>query len=653
MLLFCLVLFASLGATPSAKAADDVPAWVRQAVSTRAPAYGKKVSAVVLLNEKNIKVEEDGKVTTSERYAIRILTNEGKRAARGSVFYITESSKVKDMKGWLVRPTEQVKKYGKDEILDRAAALNDVFNEVRVKAINAASDAEPDAVFAYEAVSEDRSVFTQFDWEFQDDLPVLMSRFSLTLPTGWRAESVTFNHQKIEPIASGSTYTWELQNLSVIEDEPASPPASTLAPRLAVSYFPAEGKSILGKSFSSWAEVSRWLYELSDAQAVTADPLATKARELTANAKTEYEKIQALGRYAQGVNYVAIQTGIGRGGGYRPHSSIDVFNKSYGDCKDKANLMRAMLKAIGITSYLVSIYSGDPTFVREEWPSPQQFNHCIIAVKVNDETQAATVINHPTLGKLLIFDPTDDDTPVGDLPDHEQNSLALIVTADGSSLVRMPITPAESNLLERQIEATLTVDGSLSAKVRERSNGQKAVEFRREFRHLSRPDYIKGIERWITQGATGATVSKVEPVDNNAEGKFTLDVEFSAPRYAQSMQGRLLVFKPAIVSRRDSLFLTDENRQHPVVLDAQAYTEVVKVKLPDGFEVDEIPNPVKLDTPFGSYKVSYEVKDGFLSFSRSMIIRGAMIPANDYEKVKRFYATMRAAEQAPVVLAKK
>src|SRR5262249_17156706 len=297
----------------------------------------------------------------------------------GSVVYITDSGKVKDMKGWLVRPSEQVKKYGKDEILDRVAALNDVFNEVRIKAINASSEAETDAVFAYEAVSEDRSVFTQFDWDFQNDLPVLLSRFSITLPAGWRAEGVTFNHQKVEPVVNGSTYTWELQNLSFIEDEPARPPASTLAPRLAVSYFPAAGKNTLGKSFSSWAEVSRWLFELSDAQAITVDPLAAKARELTANAKTEFEKIQALGRYAQGVNYAEIQTGVGRGGVYSPHSSIDVFNKSYGDCKNKANLLRAMLKAVGITSYLVSIYSGDPTYVREEWPSPQQFNHCIIA----------------------------------------------------------------------------------------------------------------------------------------------------------------------------------------------------------------------------------------------------------------------------------
>ena len=69
--------------------------------------------------------------------------------------------------------------------------------------------------------------------------------------------------------------------------------------------------------------------------------------------------------------------------------------KAYGDCKDKANLMRAMLKTVGITAYPVFIYSGDATLVREEWPSPTQFNHCIIAMKVGDETQAPTVVQHP------------------------------------------------------------------------------------------------------------------------------------------------------------------------------------------------------------------------------------------------------------------
>ncbi|HWO01255.1 MAG TPA: DUF3857 and transglutaminase domain-containing protein [Blastocatellia bacterium] len=644
-------LFVSTTSQPAA--ADDVPVWLRQLASASLPSQDKHVPAVVLLREQSIRVEDDGKVTTVERQAVRVLSKEGRDEAMASVHYMTDTGKVRDMRAWMIRPGGTVKKFGKDEIIDLAAAPNDVFNDVRVKIIAARDEAEPGAVFGYEWTSEDRSVFTQFDWQFQDRLPTLVSRFAISLPAGWRAEGVTLNRDKIEPVVNGSSYSWELRELPFIEEEPASPPVTALAARLAVSYFPpAEKKSAAGV-FSNWADVSRWLTALSEGQATLDDALAGRARQLTANAKTELERIQAIGRYVQGVNYVSIQTGIGRGGGYRPHSAIDVFAKSYGDCKDKANLMRAMLKASNIQSYLVCIYSGDPFYVRQEWPSPQQFNHCIIAVKVSDDTQGPTIVNHPSLGRLLIFDPTDDSTPVGDLPEHEQGSFALIVAGEAGALLRMPETPPESNRLDRQADVVLLADGAITANVRERSIGQSAVSSRREFRGLSRADYVKRIEGWISRGATGATVLKVEASDGSAEGKFALDVDFTAARYGQLMQDRLLVFKPAIVSRRESLFLTEAARRYPVVLPSLAYTETVRVKLPKGFEVDELPDAAKLDTPFGTYATSYVVKDEQLSFTRTLLVRGATIPVKDYSKVRVFFASIRAAEQAPVVLAKK
>ena len=634
-------------------AADDGPPWLRQLASVSLPPQDKRIPAVVLLREQTIKVEEDGKVTTTERQAVRILSKEGREEAFASVHYMTDTGKVRDMRAWMIRPGGAIKKFGKNEVVDLAAAPNDVFNDVRVKVIAARDEAEPGAVFGYEWTAEDRSVFTQFDWQFQNRLPALVSRFTIALPTGWRAEGVMLNCEKLEPVVSGSTYTWELRELPFIEEEPASPPVTALAARLAVSYFPPAEKRVGAGVFNNWTDVSRWLTGLSDSQATVDDALAGKARELAANAKTELERIQAIGRYVQGVNYVSIQTGVGRGGGYRPHSAVDVFAKSYGDCKDKANLMRAMLKVAGFQSYLVSIYSGDRFYVRQEWPSPQQFNHCIIAVKVNDATQGATIVSHPSLGRLLIFDPTDDSTPVGDLPTHEQGSLALIVAGEAGALLRMPESAPEANRLERRAEVVLSPDGGITADVHERAVGQSAVNERREFRGLSRADYVKRIEGWITRGATGATVSKVEPSDNSAEGKFALDIDFTAAHYGQLIQDRLLVFKPAIVSRRESLFLTEPSRKHPVVLSSLAYTETVRVKLPRGFEVDELPDPMKLDAPFGTYSTSYVVKDEQLSFTRTLLVRGATIPARDYGTVRGFFASIRAAEQAPVVLAKK
>jgi len=632
---------------------DDAPAWLRQAANLTIPTYDKDVTAVVLVDDGTISVSDDGRTVKVYNFAVRILRRDGRGYAQARVGYVPESGKVKELRAWLIHGDGEVKRYGKDESLDLAGTPNDVYDEYRFKRITAGSEADAGMVFGYTYTTEDRTVFSQDDWAFQSAIPAISSRYTLVLPSGWRAEGVTFNHPKVEPKISGTTYTWELTNLDPVPREPLSPSLTNLVARLAVSYYPPAGQNSGIKTFANWSDVSAWMSELEDPQVVVDDPLAGKARELTANARTEYEKIQAIGRYVQNIQYISIQTGLGRGGGYRPHVATQVFAKSYGDCKDKANLMRAMLKVLGITAFPVSIYAGDPDYVRPEWPSPQQFNHCIIAVKVSDDTRGPTIVQHPRLGRLLIFDPTAEATPVGDLPSYLQGSLALIDSKEIDALVKMPVTPPESNLLDRQIEASIDGNGSLVATIREKANGQWAAGYRSEMQRESRPEYVKRIEGWVNAGATAARVTKVEPRDDRTEGRFDLDVEFTATGYGQLMQERLLVFKPAIVSRRETLYLTDAKRKHPVVLTSNSYSETVRVKLPSGFAVDEMPDPVKLDTAFGSYATSYEVKDGVLIFSRKLVQRATTIPVEQYNSVRSFFERIRAAEQAPVVMIRK
>jgi hypothetical protein len=272
---------------------------------------------------------------------------------------------------------------------------------------------------------------------------------------------------------------------------------------------------------------------------------------------------------------------------------------------------------------------------------------------VNDETQSPAIIQHPTLGRLLIFDATSEHTAVGDLPTPEQGSLALILAGDSGTLTRMPTMAPESSQLDREADVVLSAEGDITATLKERSTGQTAVFERALFRKLPAPDYRHAIEEWLTRGTTSATVSRVQPDDSNVDGRFGLDVDFSARAYGQLMQGRLLVFKPAIVSRREALFLTEARRSQPIVLESHAFTETVRVKLPTGFDVDELPDVVRLDTTFGSYKTSYEVKDGALTFTRTLAQRAGTIPAEQYQSVRSFFEKIRAAEQAPIVLVKK
>ena len=651
--LLLFVLLMTFTATAQATA-DDAPPWLQQAAKLPVPTYEKDVPAVILHHEQRITVNEDGRITTVNTFAVRILLREGRAYAQAVEAYENDAAKVRELKAWLIRSGGAVKKYGKDDTIDRVEDPNDIYNQSRLRIIDATDDADAGAVFGYQSTTEERSIFSQDVWMFQSRLPVLTSRYVLTLPAGWVAKSVTFNHAPITPSVAGSTYTWELGNLPPIAPEPSSPRVSSLAPRIAVSFYsPADKPSANFKTFTSWAQVSYWLSELSDPQSTPNDAIAEKTRQLTAGAKTEFDKIRAIAAYVQNTRYIAIAIGVKRGGGMRPRTAAEVFAKNYGDCKDKANLMRAMLKVLNITSYPVVIYSGDPDYVRDEWASPHQFNHCIIAIKVSDETQVATVVTHPSLGRLLMFDATDDDTLIGDLPDHEQGSWALIVAGDQGSLQRMPVTPVENNFLERRIDADLSADGSLTARIQEKANGGWASGYRGEFRRSSRDDYQKVIEGWVSSGAAAAKISKVEPRDDATAGHFNLNVDFIAPAYGQLMQDRLLIFKPAIVSRRNSLALTDSKRRHPVVLKSNAYSETLSLKLPLGFDVDELPDALKLDTAFGSYATNYEVKDGHLLFTRKLVQKAGTIPVDQYAVVRSFFEKIRAAEQSPVVLAKK
>ncbi len=87
---------------------DDAPAWLRQAAAKRATAYDKEVPAVVLHDEDQVTVTNDGRVTTTTRFAVRVLTRNGREAARAAEPYVTDGSKIRDMRAWLIRVSGQV-----------------------------------------------------------------------------------------------------------------------------------------------------------------------------------------------------------------------------------------------------------------------------------------------------------------------------------------------------------------------------------------------------------------------------------------------------------------------------------------------------------------------------------------------------------------
>jgi hypothetical protein len=633
--------------------AEEAPIWLRQA-SANLPEFDGKAKYAVLRDESLLVVDEQGRFVRTATYAIKVLLKEGRENAVAEAYYNAGTDKIREFRAWLLLPSGEVKKYEKKETVDVAQVNNDVYNEAREKIISARNDAEAGAVFGFETVQESRLLTAQDQWFFQGYEPVVKSRLTVRLPAGWTAQGVTYNHAPVQPAIHGSSYTWELGPLSRIEPEPLSPSAMNVVPRLNISFFPPPGVGASAtRTFQDWSAVSLFVSELNDPQAILNEAMIQKARELTAGSSSEIEKIRAIARFVQEINYVSIQIDVGRGGGYRPHSAAEVFAKHYGDCKDKANLMRTLLRAVEISAYPLVIYAGDRYFVQQNWPSPRQFNHCIVAIQVKAETEAPAIVPHDRLGRLLIFDPTDEHTVVGDLPETEQGSWALLAAGAAGGLIRVPELSSENHQVTRRLSVELLPNGSIQGHIVEDSTGQSGRMERRSWRDLTPDEYNRMIERWVSFTVNGAKVTGIQPRDDRVSGLFHLEVGVSAERYGKLMQGRLMSFVPAFVSRRETVALSKSERHLPIVINGNAFAESAEVILPAGFIVDELPDPVKLETSFGQYTASYNVEGNKLRYQRAMTVRNAILPAEQYSDARNFYDTILASEQAPVVLIKK
>src|SRR5688572_1735675 len=145
-------------AIPALAAGDDAPSWLRQAAAIKVPTYDKKVSTVVLVDESNMVVAEDGRVTTTSLYAIRILNKEGRDSAVAAAGYETDFEKIRELRAWMIQPSGKSTNYGSESVIDEAN-MEDVYNESRMKKIVARGDAEPGSVFGYQVISEERPFF--------------------------------------------------------------------------------------------------------------------------------------------------------------------------------------------------------------------------------------------------------------------------------------------------------------------------------------------------------------------------------------------------------------------------------------------------------------------------------------------------------------
>jgi Domain of Unknown Function with PDB structure (DUF3857)/Transglutaminase-like superfamily len=651
LLVFFWVVVWVLAMAPRA-AAGDAPSWMHQLVGVTLPSYDERTDAVLLYSETNVTVLSADKIKRHVREAYKILRPEGRGRGTFGV-YFDPTMKITSLHGWCIPAQGKDYEVKEKDAVERSATEGfEVYQDAKYKILSIPA-ADPGNIVGYEYEVEERPFFLQDIWRFQERDPVRESRFSLQLPSGWDFKASWLSHAEIKPDeGSGNVLQWVVSDVKGIRHEPDMPPWEGLAGQMIVSFFPSGGTSRKNE-FINWDGMAGWYRDLISGRMEASEPIKQEIRSLTAGRTTQLQKMQAIAAFVQhDIRYVEIQLGIG---GWQPHAAPDVFSHRYGDCKDKATLMRTMLREVDVESYHVVINTERGTVTRET-PAHHGFNHAILAIKLPDDVRDPSLIavmQDPKLGRILFFDPTDVLTPFGQIRGQLQANYALLVTPENGELVELPQQPSAMNGIQRVGKLSLDAKGVLKGDVTEVRMGDQARFERSRLRAVTKnADQIKPIESLLAGSLpnfqiTRASVANLEHTDQ----PFGFNYTFQSDNYAKSA-GNLLLVRPRVLGSKSSGVLeTKEPRKFPFEFDGPVRdTDSFEITLPAGYEVDELPPPTDVEFSFGSYHSKTEANGQVLHYTRSMEIKELSVPVGKMDELKKFYRMIASDERNTAVL---
>lgn len=596
---------------------------------------------VVLLDETLVDYEPgpgDGPPQRVERWRRRIKLLKPTTLSPLTVGYSRTFTRVESIRMWKFDPSGRGEELSTEERADLPSFSGSVlFTDSR--AVRVPIKPLPvGAIFEQEIVTRDLDVRPFVTSEtFGDTHPTMKERLVVTAPADWELRWLTEGDAP-EPQVSRrdgrQVLTFEMSNLESTERADHGPPLWMLLPRASVrleKWF--EGKA----EHTAWKTPERLSNYLSTEyakQAAITPGLEQQVREVLAGVPDEPEaKARALYEFAcRSIQYCAVEVGYG---GWIPHSAEDVRKGRYGDCKDKATYLHALLKVANISSAPTLIYAHDGTPRPFGLPSlGSNFNHAILAVDLP--------------GRTVYADPTHRTVPFGQLPPSDQEATVLEVREGGVELKTTAASQPGDNVEHQQVRLTMDAAGDATGSITVATRGARALPMKNQL--------MLGTGRlaqWL-DGQVWTRNTHVSDAKATRTGDFADDIE---------LEGQLLV-RHAVLrgASGDALLrvsdvldpvlrpIPEDRKQARVWRFPETLRTTVSIALPAGGAVGTLPQPVELDSPIGRYSLSWRAIDGGLEISRELVRKQRTLGQRDFEEANRFERAIATAEHRAATL---
>ncbi len=479
----------------------------------------KYAQATVLYEEEKNTLDSDGKLTNVHRLIYRIETKAGIDSwSESSVEWEAFYQKEPTIRARIIRPDGNTIELDQKTVTD-VPARNEEDGAYSDERIHKAPlpGLIIGAIVETETTRIDKQPFFSgggvYRFYFQRGVPIIRTRLIVeapaTLPIQFRVNLLPDVAVKDESAAGVPRLVFDQGHLAPLVNSDIE--LATSVPRVPVV------EVSTGKSWEAVAQNYRLLSEpqIRPDQVKEFVRGTTPAPTAPSDPESRLVFIQALvSKLHKEVRYTGIEFGQSR---LEPQPPSEVLKRHYGDCKDKASLLVAMLRASGIPADMALLNAGPGRDVTPELSGMNQFDHAIVYVP-----PAAPG------GKALWIDATAEFTRVGDIPYGDQGRLALIIADGTKDLTSTPAARPEDSVLIETREFFLADYGPAKAIESSQTTGHIDSDYRSGYGDSGNKALHTALENYVRSAYAAKALTNVSsgnPTDFTKSFSLRLEIE--------------------------------------------------------------------------------------------------------------------------------
>jgi hypothetical protein len=360
---------------------------------------------------------------------------------------------------------------------------------------------------------------------------------------------------------------------------------------------------IMVSSWENYGAVGRAYDRRSKPKARPDSEIKSLAEKVVGDAASERERVQRLHAWvAQNIRYVGTYVGAG---GFVPNPATLILKRHYGDCKDHATLLEAMLTSMGIDSSPALINLGQ-AFQLMPLPGPSPFNHVITYI--------------PSLD--LFVDATARYAPTGSLPLGDMGKPVLIARTGEIKTTPKPSAERDVEIVHSHWE--IQPNGDMFAKSEFSKTGWLEVNSRGYASDQEEIDQERWSREYLQDRQEVGVGESHAPKSDDWSKSWRVTAITKLRNVLNLPEPSAFAIPVGVAPGTMRAFADtspDTQRKRPWRCASRTIREVSTVDLPPSVKVQYLPKGVDIDEKQWQYRSTYQLQGLRMHIEREMVMR--------------------------------